>query len=177
MGRYEREFEKAEKDAEKFDLDDYFAHGINYFKCGCKKNLSVVYNYPFATALAIIGELYGTDIPGRNGNYHKGIAYLSNELGVHKRQIKILRKAFVYKNKYIYKIPYKVVPIVTKMIELLSANESKKIVKKFLKRQNSFVYREILIGKQYSEIEAVAKYDERIWQICNELTMLVKKVE
>ena len=43
------------------------------------------YNLNYAVALSLIGRLYG-DKESKNSDYHKGVVYISDALGISKRQ-------------------------------------------------------------------------------------------
>lgn len=165
-----------EHEWQNFDPDDIFAFGINYFDCGYKpKQEGCYYNSSIAHAFAIIGKLYGNSYNGAS-NYHKGVAYLANELKISKRQVKVLRKQLSGLGGYVFKTPYKIPVIISKMIDLLSQNVSDPIVQKYLENKTDSTYRDIFIKKQMAAIRASAKHDEKINKLLGELDNLCKTV-
>lgn len=172
------EFDNAKVEAGKFDVEDILSFGINYFNCGYKPKEATdgcYYNHSIAIALAIIGKLYGASQNGAS-NYHKGVAYIAGELGISKRQVKVLRKKFPREGGYVFKTPYQIAIILTKLIELLSDKEADPMVEEYLQHRKSNVYREILIAKQYAAIMAAAPYDKRVNRVYGELKAVTKKV-
>ena len=161
--------------AEHFDPDDLFAFGANYFPCGWGKEQ--YYNYSFSKAIALIGSLYGNKASGRS-DYHNGVVFISNELGVTKRQVKVLRKKMKYKNGYVFRTPYSISATIYKIIDLLKKNEQDSNVNKFLTQQSSNMYREILIEKQFESIKEAAKNGNRkkVKKVADELRNITIKV-
>lgn len=158
----------------KFDTDDIFTWGPNYFTCGWKKN--VYYNFNYAAALALIGSLHG-ESKSRNSNYHRGVEYVANAAGVSKRQVKILRKKVKGEHGYWFKTPYTTAKIILKIIEELREHEDEKSVRLFLKESSSKVYREILISKQFEAIKAACKGNrKKVLDLTDELRSITVKV-
>lgn len=154
-----------------FDCDDLKMHGHRYFKTGICN--SRYYNVAYAQALEIIGLLYCAYDNSKNGNYHKGVAYVAERVGVSKAEIKSLRKNFKWKKEtLIYKIPYNTSEIVKEISELLRNKINEPIVKNFLDKQNKSLYVLILINKQYYLVKAVSKMDSRISNLYNALKEL-----
>lgn len=175
---FSNEFDDAKIEAGKFDIDDILSFGEAYFHCGYipkNSNEGCYYNHSIAIAFATIGKLYGSP---RNGasNYHKGVAYIAKELGLSKRQIKVLRKKYLVEGGYVFKTPYTIHMIISKMIDLLSAKEMEPIMIEYLQQRKCDLYREILISKQYSAIMAAAPYDNKVNDVYGELKILTKKV-
>lgn len=141
-----------------FDADDYFTFGANYFVCGWGKESH--YNHAFSISIALIGSLYGDEMPGRS-DYHRGVAFMASQLGVKKRQIKVLRKKMKYKSGFAFKTPYNIAITIKKMIELLRKQEQNLNVQSFLSEQESDMYREILIKQQFEAIKEAAKNGNR----------------
>ncbi len=172
------EFDNAKVEAGRFDVDDILSFGINYFHCGYKPKEDAdgcYYNHSIAIAFAVIGKLYGSSQKGIS-NYHKGVAYIASEIGISKRQVKVLRKKFLREGGYVFKTPYQINAILEKMIELLSDKESDAMVKEYLQQRKSDVYREILIAKQYAAIMAAAQWDEKVNLVYGKLKVITKKV-
>ena len=170
-------FDNAKVEAGKFDPDDLMCFGKHYFVCGYHPT-EMYYNHTFAVAIAIIGKLYGEKY-GRMSNYHKGIAYIADELSVSRRCIKAIRKKMHGQGGYVFKTPYVIPLIVKKMIALLQAYEQNEIVEALLKGQDSKMYREILIGKQYSAINAAASKGKRarVLEVAGALGAITQKVQ
>lgn len=89
MSSYTDTERHAIAEAGKFDADDILAFGPHYFSCGWKKE--TYYNFNYVVAIALVGKLYG-DRESKNSDYHKGVEYIADAVGVSKRQVKILRK-------------------------------------------------------------------------------------
>ena len=142
----------------KFDVDDLMAFGLHYFSCGWKRE--IYYNFNYAVALALIGKLYG-DSKGKNSDYHKGVEYIANAVGISKRQVKILRKKVKGKHGYWFKTPYATAKIIRKVIDKLREQEGEECVRSFLKNNDKKMYREILIAEQYEAIKAARKGNRR----------------
>lgn len=175
---FSEEFDNAKVEAGRFDVDDILTFGSNYFNCGFRPKDDIegrYYNHSIAIAFAIIGKKYGSSENG-NSNYHKGVAYIAKELNLSKRQVKVLRKKFIGEGGYVFKTPYKIHLIVSKMIELLSAIETEPILLEYLQQRESNMYREILIGKQYAAIMAAAPHDKKVEDVLGELSVLTQKV-
>lgn len=128
--------------ASEFDPSDYFYNGLTYFSCGFSKG--AYYNYRYATAIAIIGRIYGENL-GQRSDYCKGIVYLAENCGASRTQIKSLRKNFKSLGGYKCRVPYKVCKIISKLIELLENSRDNELVKSFLSSQSYTFYRNILI--------------------------------
>lgn len=171
-------FDNAKVEAGKLDIDDILSFGNNYFKCGYKPKddpEGCYYNHNISIAFAIIGKLY---CPLQRGvsNYHKGIAYIAKELNLSKRQIKVLRKKYSVRDGYVFKTPYTIHVIISKMIDLLSAKGGEPIMMEYLQQRNSDLYREILIAKQYAAIMAASPFDKKVNDVYGELQILTTKV-
>lgn len=153
-----KEYNEIERDAiremDRFDIDDYMTFGPNYFGCGWKKN--TYYNYNYAVALALIGHFYG-DKECTNSDYHKGVKYIADAVGVSNRMVKILRKKVKCKKGYWFKTPYKTAKIIQKVIDKLRECEQQKNTSDFLNKCDSTVYREILIAEQFVAIKAASE--------------------
>lgn len=158
-----------------FDPDDILAFGMHYFSCGWGKE--TYYNHPFSIAIAIIGQLYGDKNSGRS-DYHNGIAVIANNLGITKRQIKVLRKKMKCKGGFSFKTPYSIASILSNIIDLLKKQENDLNVKKFLSRQISDMYREFLIEKQFEAIKEAANKGKRskVKRVADELRGITTKV-
>lgn len=151
---FSNEFDIAKIEAGRFDMDDIFAFGSHYFECGYSNEC--YYNHSMAVAIAIIGKLYGAQ-QDRGSNYHKGVAYIAGEVGLSKRQVKVLRKKMAWRGGYAFKTSYRIHEIILKMIDLLDAKKANLIVAQYLQQQTSDMYREILIAEQYAAIRAAAR--------------------
>lgn len=172
---FEKKAYDAVTDAARFDPDDILAFGPNYFSCGWGENK--YYNHHFAIAIALIGSIYGDKKTGRS-NYHKGIAFIADELEITKRQIKVLRKKMKYKDGFCFKTPYSIPGILKKVIDLLKTKEQNADVKTFLSRQISNMYREVLIEKQFEAIKEAARKGnrERVRNVSDDLKEITSKV-
>lgn len=169
---------KALIDAARLDPDDFLAFGANYFYCGYKPlndPEGYAYNHKIAIAFALIGKTYCSTQAG-GSNYHKGIAYVAKEMGLPKRQLKVLRKKYRVENGFVYKISFNIHLIIKKMIELLSAQEEDTLIVEYLKEKESKMYREILISDQYAAIAIASEKDDTIAAVYGELRYLTKKV-
>ena len=164
----------AVRDAAHFDFDDVLAFGANYFRCGWKDEK--YYNYSFSIAVAMIGSMYGKNL-GKS-NYHNGITYIASELGITKRQVKVLRKKMKHRNGFSFKTPYNISTTLKKIIDLLKNKEQDPDVKEFLSQQESKMYREFLIGKQFEAIKEAAKKGkrEKVKNVADELKEITIKV-
>lgn len=174
---FSADFDNAKVEAKKFDIDDILSFGTNYFNCGYKPKddpEGCYYNHNIAIAFAIIGKLYCSNQNGVS-NYHKGIAYIAKELGLSKRQIKVLRKKYSVRGGYVFKTPYTIHIIISKMIDLLSAKAVEPIMVEYLQQRRNDLYREILIAKQYAAIMAAAPFDKKVNKVYGELKVLTKK--
>lgn len=154
MSNYTDMERKAIAEASKFDADDLMAVGLSYFSCGWKKES--YYNFNYAIALSLVGKLYG-DSEVKNSDYHKGVEYIADAVGVSKRQVKILRKRVRGKHGYWFKTPYTTARIIQKIIDKLREQEDEECVKTFLRNHDSMIYREILIAEQYEAIKAARR--------------------
>lgn len=165
----------AVTDAAHFDIDDILALGANYFRCGWGEEM--YYNHSFSIAIAIIGSIYGSKKSGRS-DYHNGITFIASELGITKRQIKVLRKKMKHKDGFSFKTPYNVSTTLKKIIDLLKRQEQNPNVKKFLSQQRSEMYREFLIEKQFEAIKEAAKKGkrEKVKNVADELRGITTKV-
>ena len=161
-------------EASKLDFDDIMAFGPHYFGCGWMKYK--YYNLNYAVALSLIGRLYG-DKESKNSDYHKGVVYISDALGISKRQVKILRKKVKHGNGSWFKIPYTTAAIIKKIINKLRETEQEEYVSSFLKKCNSTVYREILIPDQFEAIKAARKGErQKVLDLADELKDITIKV-
>lgn len=134
--------ERAIIDASKSDISDRFYNKLTYFSCGFSRK--AYYNNRYATAIAIIGNIYGENIKNRS-DYCKGIFYLSEQCELTRTQIKSLRKNFKSLGGYKCRVPFKVCKIINKLIELLEDNRDNGLVKSFLSSQTHEFYRNVLI--------------------------------
>lgn len=139
---YENLRNSAIVDASGFDLSDLFYNKLTYFSCGFSKE--AYYNYRYATAVAIIGRIYGRDL-GQRSDYCKGIIYLARECEVSHNQVKSLRKKFKSLGRYKCRVPFEICKIINKLIDLLDANRDNDLVKAFLSSQSHTFYRNALI--------------------------------
>lgn len=113
----------------------------------------------------------------QNSDYHKGVVYISDALGISKRQVKILRKKVKHGNGYWFKIPYTTAAIIKKIINKLRETEQEEYVSSFLKKCNSTVYREILIPDQFEAIKAARKGErQKVLDLADELKDITIKV-
>ena len=173
-----KEYTEIERDAireiDKFDVDDYLAFGPNYFSCGWKKN--TYYNYNYAVALALIGHFYG-DEDCSNSDYHKGVKYIADAVGVSNRMVKILRKKLKHKNGYWFKTPYKTAKIIQKVIDKLRECEQENNVNDFLKKCDCTGYREILIAEQFVAIKKASEgRRKKVVKLADDLKNITDKV-
>ena len=130
----------------------------------------------FLIAVAMIGSMYGKNL-GKS-NYHNGITYIASELGITKRQVKVLRKKMKHRNGFSFKTPYNISTTLKKIIDLLKNKEQDPDVKEFLSQQESKMYREFLIGKQFEAIKEAAKKGkrEKVKNVADELKEITIKV-
>lgn len=158
-----------------FDPDDLLAFGPNYFSCGWGEEK--YYNHSFSIAISLIGSLCGDKTSGRS-DYHNGIAFVAGELGITKRQVKVLRKKMRHKGGFIFKTPYNIPVTVKKVIEILKNYEQDPNVKYFFTQQASSMYREILIEKQFEAIKEAARKGnrEKVKLVADELRGITIKV-
>ncbi len=165
----------AVTDAAHFDLDDILSFGANYFRCGWGEGK--YYNHSFSIAIAMIGSIYGNKDSGRS-DYHNGIDFIASELGITKRQIKVLRKKMKHKDGFSFKTPYNISTTLKKIIDLLKRQEQNPDVKNYLSQQESEMYREILIEKQFEAIKEAAKKGkrEKVKNVADELRGITTKV-
>ena len=110
------DLDSAMSEAIQFDLSDYMYLPVTYFSCGFSKR--PYYNFNYAKALCLIGEIYGAVFAGQS-SYKRGVRYLAQQCGVTRNQIKSLRKKLRYRDGYRDKIPYKIYEIAKKIIALL----------------------------------------------------------
>lgn len=172
---YNKKAFDAVVEASHFDPDDILAFGKNYFSCGWGKEQ--YYNHSLAIAIALIGTKYGDNTSGRSA-YHSGIVFISKELGITKRQIKVLRKKMKYKGGFGFRTPYNIATTVRKIIELLRAKENDLDVQCYISQQISDMYREFLIGTQFESVKEAAKKGKRdkVKAVASELKALTMKV-
>ena len=149
----------AVREAYKNDWTDYLFFGSKYFSCGYSKK-EKHYNYNYAVIVSIIGRIYGTNL-GKNSDYHNGIAYISSELGISKRQVKSLRKQYDAHGGHEYKTPYVISKIIELIIKLLQDNASEELINDFLKDDYGKLYRDVLINKQYGAIKNAASVTKK----------------
>lgn len=174
MSSYTDTERHAIAEAGKFDADDILAFGPHYFSCGWKKE--TYYNFNYAVAIALVGKLYG-DRESKNSDYHKGVEYIADAVGVSKRQVKILRKKVKGKHGYWFKTPYTTAKIIQEVIDKLREQEGEASVRTFLKKSESEVYREILIAEQYGAIKAACKGNRaKVISLANDLRYITVKV-
>lgn len=174
MKKYNDIEREAIREIDKFDIDDHIAFGPNYFGCGWEK--VPYYNYNYAVAISLIGHFYG-DEESSNSDYHKGIKCIAEEVGVSKRMIKIFRKKLKYKRGYCFKIPYKTVKIIEKIIEKLRKYENDDSMNEFVKKCNCTVYREILIPEHFAAIKAASEgHRRRVTDLADNLRNITVKV-
>lgn len=174
-------FEDAKVESAKFDFVDILPYGSNYFTCGYTP-LRVVrgcyYNHSIAVAFSLIGKKYG---PPNNGtsNYHKGVTYIAQRVGISKRQVKVLRKQFKVRGAYVFRTPYTIANILEVMIDLLEKNNSDELIVEYLRDKRDKMYREVLIGKQFESIEISANQKmqvEEVRDVYNKLNCITKRV-
>lgn len=172
---YNKQVCDAIAEAGRFAPDDLLAFGTNYFSCGWGEEK--YYNYSFSVALAFIGSIYGEKTSGRS-DFHNGIAFVASELGITKRQVKVLRKKMKYKGGFIFRTPYNISATIKKVIDLLKNQEQDSNIKMFLSQQESDMYREILIEKQFESIKEAAKKGNRkkVQRVADELRSMTTKV-
>lgn len=175
MNDYNKKSYNAVAEASQFDPDDILSFGMNYFDCGWGKEK--YYNHSFSIAVALIGSIYGDKESGRS-DYHNGITFISKEMGITKRHIKVLRKKMKYRGGFSFKTPYNIAPIVNTVIDLLKNQENNTYVKVFLSQQTSNMYREFLVDKQYESIKEAAKKGNRdkVKKVADELREITTKV-
>lgn len=161
--------------ASKFDPSDYFSIGPSYFSCGFSKE--AYYNNRYATALSVIGRIYGENL-GQRSDYCKGIVYLSEKCGASRTQVKSLRKNFKSLGGYKCKVPFEICNIVSKLIELLEENRNNELVRKFLSSQTHTFYRNVLIEVHDAAISDRAKItkSEKIKQVRARLDDIMQTV-
>ena len=150
MTEYADFVKKAQKEAEKEEFADHWLCGSEYFSCG--ESNDKYYNHAYAIAVAIIGRIYAVH-KGNNSDYHNGIAYIAERLGISKRKVKCLRKKHKAYRSYIFKTPYIISDIIEKIISLLKDQETHVLVQKFLNTYNEALYRDLLIETQYYAIK------------------------
>ena len=168
--------EKAIDESERPEFSDLFYLGKNYFSCGFSHEK--YYNHSYAVAIAIIGKRYASDLSDRS-DYHNGIAYISNRFKLTKKQVKALRKNFKVHNGYEFKTPYCIPQIVEEIIKLLHQKENDDLVKEFCKKQKTFLYRDMIVEKQYKEIKIAASMSKRqeVLSIEGKLGQLTQRFE
>ena len=172
---YNEKTYNAITDAAQFDFDDILVFGTNYFRCGWDKEK--YYNHSFSIAIALIGSIYGNKNSGRS-DYHNGISFIASELGITKRQIKVLRKKMKHKDGFSFRTPYNISTILQRIIELISTHISDPDVEEYISQQSSTMYREFLIGKQFEAIKEAAKKGkrEKVKNVADELKGITAKV-
>lgn len=175
MNDYNKKAYDAVVEAGHFDPDDMLVFGINYFDCGWGNEK--YYNHSFSIAVALIGSIYGDKKSGRS-NYHNGITFISNQLGIAKRQIKVLRKKMKCRGGFSFKTPYNIASTLTAVIDLLKKQENNSDVEIFLSQQISDMYREVLVEKQFESIKEAAKKGnrDRVKKVADELREITTKV-
>ena len=150
--------EKAISKASRTEFSDFFCRGRSYFSCG--SSTSQFYNNSYAIAIALIGKIYASDNSNKS-DYHNGIAFIANALGLSKRQVKVLRKNFKTRSRYSFKTPYSIPEIIEKIIELLQHEKNNDLIQDFCQSQNTPFYRNMLIEKQYRAIQIAASRGNR----------------
>lgn len=162
MSTYRDFSARAKEEAKQSNLDDKLLIGKNYFDCGYHPS-EPYYNNRFAVAVAIIGRLCGER--KRNlSDYKNGIAYISKELGISKRQVKALRKKMAVRDGFVFKTPASIPAIIKKMISFFQDKRTNNLISKFLVEENPKevkMYRTIFIEEQYSAIEMSAQRSGR----------------
>lgn len=165
--------------AAEFDFSDCLPFGSNYFICGytpATKSSERYYNHFIAIAFSLIGKIYGTSNNG-SSNYHRGVAFIAQQIGVSKRQVKVLRKKYKIHGAYVFRTPYEVDLIVSKMIELLENSKADEMIVEYLKDKIDKMYREILIGEQFNAIEIAANQERslpRVKTVYNKLNCITQ---
>lgn len=165
----------AVADGGRFDIDDIFTFGVNYFFCGWSRVR--YYNHSFSIAISLIGALYGDKTSSRS-DYHNGVDFIARNMGITKRQIKVLRKKAKHKGGYSFRTPFSIPVIINQIIELLKNQEQEPNVQLFLSRQASQMYREILIKEQFESIKEAARKGERtkVKKVADDLKSITTKV-
>lgn len=174
-------FDDAKVESGKFDFVDILPYGSNYFTCGytpLRVANGCYYNHSIAVAFSLIGKIYG---PKNNGtsNYHKGVTYIAQRVGVSKRQVKVLRKQFKAHGAYLFRTPYTIANILEVMIDLLEKNNSDELIVEYLRDKRDEMYREVLIGKKFESIEIAASQKvqvEKVKNVYNKLNCITKTV-
>lgn len=158
-----------------FDPSDYFYNKLTYFSCGF--STEAYYNYPYATAVAIIGRIYGGNL-GQRSDYCKGIIYLAQQCELSHNQIKSLRKKFKSLGGYKCRVPFEIYKIINKLIDLLEAKRDNDLVKTFLSKQKQSFYINILIEEHDTAISRCAKKTKsrRIKQVRKDLNKITKTI-
>lgn len=174
-------FDDAKVEAGKFDFVDMLPYGLNYFTCGytpLRFANGCYYNHSIAVAFSLIGKTYGSKNDGTS-NYHKGVTYIAQRVGVSKRQVKVLRKQFKAHGAYVFRTPYTIANILEVVIELLEKNNSDELIVEYLRDKRDEMYREVLIGKQFEAIEIAANQKvqvEKVRDVYNKLNCITKTV-
>lgn len=88
----------------------------------------------------------------------------------------MLRKKHSAEKGYVFKTPYAIHIIISKMIKLLSDKEEELIMVEYLQHRKSDLYRDILITKQYLAIMDAAPADRKISDVYGELKTLTETV-
>lgn len=174
-------FDDAKVESGKFDFVDILPYGTNYFTCGytpLRVANGCYYNNSIAVAFSLIGKIYGNKNNGTS-DYHKGITYIAQKVGVSKRQVKVLRKQFKVHGAYVFRTPYTIANILEAMIDILEKNNSDELIVEYLKDKRDKMYREVLIAKQFESIEIAANKNvqaEKVKDVYNKLNCITKKV-
>lgn len=170
-------FANAIADGTLFDKDDYFILGSKYFSCGNSKDN--YYNNPYTIAIAIIGKINKPD-SRRNSDYHNGVAFISNKLGVSKSEVKSIRKKYRCVSGYVFKTTYNISIILKCIIDELVKNRNNVIVAEFILKYDAVnkMYRDLLIDKQYHAIRYAAHNSSRnsVIHVSGELDHLTQTV-
>lgn len=154
----QNEFTKAINEANRIDRTDICYRPSQYFWCGC--NAEPYHNNWFAIAISIIGQVYNYSM-NQNSNYHNGIAYIAEQSGVSKAQVKALRKKMKTIGGFQFRTPYKIADIIEIMIECLKDKERLECVKMLVEKAERRIYRDILIEEEYDAIRIAAETGRR----------------
>ncbi len=187
MTRENDEFRnKTVEESKQIDLEDIICRGKNYFLCGFKPyeyGNEIYYNNMIAIAFAIIGRLYTSKNESGQSDYKRGVEYIASEAHVTKRHVKVLRKQFKahFRKKagYAFRIPYDMATIIAKMIDLLEAKKADPMLIEYLEQYKDTLYRDVLVKKQFIEIEIAAGKEsasEKVKTTYGQLNNLVTKV-
>ncbi len=177
MNNYYDDEERIEK-IMKTDKSDLFAFGSEYFKCGYisrETKEAAYYNYVMAQVFEIIGKVYGNK-NNRESDYKRGVDFISENLGISKTKIKILRKKVRVVKGYVFKIPYSIDIIIKEIIELLLQKNTEIMIYKYMLKYKGEMYRDVLIYKQYSAIMNSSENSRKIEEVYEKLMVIDEKV-